>query len=176
MPPLNKSGAGRILIGGTGRAGTTVMVQILTWLGLDTGFTLEQALTEIDSTSRGGLEHRLFQSDLPTFVKSPYAASEVESYLLGGSQLRLAIVPVRTLTEAAESRRQISRKAELRGTDPMSAAGGLFGTSSPEDQEAALAMNFYRLLETLVKHDVPVVFVSFPRFLLEPEYFYKKLD
>jgi SAM-dependent methyltransferase len=176
MQTAKKTASGPILISGTGRAGTTVMVQILTWLGLDTGFTLEQALTEIDSVSRGGLERRLFESDLPTFVKSPYGASEVESFLASGSLLRLAIVPIRNLTEAAESRRQVSKKAEQRGQDPFSAAGGLYGTGALEDQEAALAMNFYQLLETLVKHDVPIVFVSFPRFLLEPEYFYKKLE
>lgn len=151
------------------------MVQILTWLGLDTGFTLEQALTEIDAVSRGGLERRLFESDLPTFVKSPYGASEVESFLSSGSLLRLAIVPIRNLTEAAESRRQVSKKAEQRGQDPFSSAGGLYGTSSPEAQEAALAINFYQLLDTLARHDIPVVIISFPRFLLEPEYFYEKL-
>jgi hypothetical protein len=47
------SGHGRILISGTGRSGTTLLVQYFTALGFDTGFTLEQALSRVDP-SRGG--------------------------------------------------------------------------------------------------------------------------
>lgn len=51
--------ADHILIGGTGRAGTTLLVQYFTALGFDTGFTLDQAMQRVDSISRAGLEHSL---------------------------------------------------------------------------------------------------------------------
>ena len=50
---------GHILIGGTGRAGTTLLVQWFTVMGFDTGFSVEEALDRVDPISNAGLEHSL---------------------------------------------------------------------------------------------------------------------
>jgi len=45
-----------VLITGTGRAGTTFLIHLLTKIGVDTGFDLENIDAFIDQTSFGGLE------------------------------------------------------------------------------------------------------------------------
>ena len=64
-----------IIIAGTGRAGTTFLVQLFTELGLDTGFSKEDFLTKIDPISHGGLERSLDDANyekLPRVIKSPF--------------------------------------------------------------------------------------------------------
>lgn len=46
-----------VVITGTGRTGTTFLVELLTHLELDTGFTAESVTQMKDQTGRAGLEH-----------------------------------------------------------------------------------------------------------------------
>jgi hypothetical protein len=57
------------LISGTGRAGTTFLVVLLTRLGLDTGFAEETMM--IDEIARAGLEHAFIEPTSPYLIKSP---------------------------------------------------------------------------------------------------------
>lgn len=165
-----------ILIGGTGRSGTTVLVQIFTYLGFDTGFTLEQAISDIDPISRGGLEHSLFDSELPQVVKSPLLCHEIETYLQNKFPIKIAIIPIRDLYSAAESRRSISTYVHATGGNPKQCAGGLWEVDNPENQEYVLAVNFFKFIKPLVDHEIPLVMLSFPRFLEDPSYLYTKLQ
>ncbi len=60
-----------ILITGTGRAGTTFMVELLTHLGLDTGFNADTVTGLKDEMGRAGLEKDIRNNDCPFIVKSP---------------------------------------------------------------------------------------------------------
>jgi hypothetical protein len=171
---LEKRASGHILITGTGRAGTTLLMQLLTYLGLDTGYTLEQALSSIDPISRGGLERSLRQAALPRIIKTPHACHTIDEVLQAGFRLEYAIIPVRDLHDAAESRRGVSKMASSLGLSK--APGGLWDVTDPEKQEAALAINFYKLIEPLVRHDIPIIFLEFPRLAKDPEYLFKKLS
>ena len=73
---------------------------------------------------------------------------------------------MRDLFEAAESRRAVSRRAEADGRVGLPQPGSLtFGASrKPAGQEKQLAMQFYRLVHALVRHDVPTYFLRFPDF------------
>ncbi len=173
---MNSSSNERILIGGTGRSGTTVLVQIFTYLGFDTGFTLEQAVSKIDPISRGGLEHRLSDPTLPQVVKSPLLCHDIETYLQNKLPIKLAIIPVRDLCSAAESRRSISACAHASGGNPYSCPGGLWEVENPADQEYVLAVNFFKFIKPLVDHEVPIIMLAFPRFLEDPSYMYIKLQ
>ena len=165
---------GHILIGGTGRAGTTLLVQWFTVLGFDTGFTLEEALTRTDPISHAGLEHSLARTlevgaPLPYVAKSPWFGAKLGGYLDSGQlRLRAAIVPLRSLADAAESRRQVSLRAEEAG-GPGKHPGGLLGAGrdaarARRKQEQQLARRFFELIHTLVSHQVPVYFLRFPEF------------
>jgi len=164
-----------ILIGGTGRAGTTVLVQIFTFLGLDTGYTKHQALHDVDPISRAGLEHSLSDPKLPQVVKSPWLSDQIEGALARGLRVSVAIVPFRNLFESAESRRRVYRLAMSAGLDARAHPGSLWKVTDPNDQESALAIELFRFLEPLVARSVPIAFLSFPRFVLDADYLYDQL-
>jgi hypothetical protein len=167
---------GHILIGGTGRAGTTLLVQWFTVLGFDTGFAPEEIFTRPDPVSHGGLEHSLGRTlevgaRLPYVAKSPWFGPKLGRYLEDGRlQAKAAIVPLRSLFDAAESRRQVSRRAAEAGHDADKHPGGILGAGrvggagAAKKQEHQLARRFYELVATLVAHDVPIYFLRFPDF------------
>jgi hypothetical protein len=177
MEPEDRRSAanGHILIGGTGRAGTTLLVQWFTVMGFDTGFTVEEALARIDPISHAGLEHSLSRTlevgaPLPYVAKSPWFGANLAGYLDSGQlRCKAAIVPLRSLSDAAESRRNVSRLAEDAGLDPNKHPGGVLGGSlggagAVRKQEQRLARRFYQLIHTLVTREVDLYFLSFPEF------------
>src|SRR5882762_280395 len=71
-----------VVITGIGRAGTTFLVQLLTNLKLETGYTAETLQKGIDENARAGLENDVQNDKAPYIVKSPwfcdYAAEVVK--------------------------------------------------------------------------------------------------
>lgn len=164
-----------ILISGTGRSGTTYLVQLFTALGFDTGFDMNQENTSPDCNA--GMEWDLRNSNLPFIVKSPWMCEYLDSVLSNGDiHIEHLIVPVRDLFSAAESRRDVMRRTEINGLKgSQNVPGGLWGTSDPAMQEQALTERFYKLLWTTAKYDVPLTLLEFPRIVHESEYLRKKL-
>lgn len=170
-------GVGHLLIGGTGRAGTTLLVQILTYLDFDTGFSKEEVATRVDTISRAGLEWRLHsKKPLPYVIKSPWLSDDLESPEGRELPIEAAIVPFRDLFEAAESRRHVYRQVESLGRNPGKHPGTLWKTAVPSEQEAILSQQFYRLLQSLIVRDVPIYFLHFPRFVESADYLYDRLE
>jgi hypothetical protein len=158
----------KILITGTGRAGTTLLVQVLTELGLDTGFGPG---APIDARTHAGLELPLDDPAGPRIVKSPTAVPRLEGLLAGG-RLRLdhVIIPMRDLDVAAASRVRNTRYGAN-----LSTPGGLLGTRAATRQREALARLQYELMYTLARHDVPCTLLVFPRFVSDWEYLARTL-
>jgi hypothetical protein len=172
------SADGHILISGTGRAGTTVLVQYFTVLGFDTGYTVEQALSRVDPISRGGLERSLGRGGLTYVSKSPWYAKNLGKHLADGRiEVRSLIVPIRDLHAAAESRREVSRQAALAGRDPYQQPGGVsFGAkSNPRRQEQRLAVNFYSLMRTAAEFGIETHLLPFPEFARDHDCLYAGL-
>lgn len=158
---------GHILISGTGRAGTTLLVQYFTALSFDTGFSLHEARSKVDPISHAGLEHQLSRPTLPYVSKSPQYANRLGDVLDNGElSVRACIIPVRQLADAAASRRRVSAAAAEAGKDPQRQRGGLsfHAKRNPNHQEEVLAVSFHRLISDLVRHDVPIHLLDFPRF------------
>jgi len=168
------SAEGHILIGGTGRAGTTLLVQYFTALGFDTGFNLQGALSRVDPISNAGLERPVKKTlgrdrGLPYVAKSPGYGRNLRRFLESGDlKVKHCIIPVRDLRDAAESRREATRTAIASGKSPDEAQrGGIVGRkkkNSAKAQEQLLAVQFHRFLSTMVAYDVPVHFLKFPEF------------
>lgn len=162
-----------VIISGTGGAGTTFLVQLLTSLGLDTGFS--NPYENIYPQANAGMEKDLRDPDAPYIVKSPWICDYIGDVLKDGNVIiDHAIIPFRELHAAAESRRRISANDPL-GHTPNIVPGGIWDVENPQDQEKVLAVKLYQLLDSLIEYEVPITFIRFPRFVHEPLYLYKKL-
>lgn len=161
-----------LLISGTGRAGTTFLVQLLTELGLETGFV--NSTDGVHAACNAGMEwsvEEIFKHSAPYVVKSPAVSEHIDRILeTPGVVVDCMIIPVRDLHAAAESRRTNARRA-----GNVKTAGGLWLTKNPRKQEAALAMQFHSLVHSLTQHDVPMIWLHFPRLVKDAEYLYGKL-
>ena len=146
----------KIVITGTGRAGTTLLVSVLT-LGLDTG-EASGNLSNVDARTHGGLEV-LLDCAGRRVVKDTTLPFRLAQLLEAGTvAVEHVIVPIRSLDMAAASR--------LRGSDygrNIFARGGLWGTVNPVKQRDALAAMLYELMHTIAKFELPHTLLEFPR-------------
>jgi hypothetical protein len=159
----------KVVITGTGRAGTTLLVQVLTDLGLDTGFTADH---EVDERVHAGLEFRIESPNAPRIIKDPNLSRRLGG-LLGRGEVEIehVIIPVRDLDVAVASRVRNTKYGSNLHT-----FGGLFGTPRATKQREALALLFYELLYTVARYDLPHTLLLFPRFTEDWEYTYEKLS
>lgn len=166
-----------LIITGIGRSGTTLLVQYLTAIGLDTGFTKDN-MFEVDPISHAGLEYQdLCQENVPYVVKAPSLCDTLDTFLESKcANIDLAIVPVRKLADAANSRVKVYNQALQEGLDPIAHPGSIWGESDCDNQESTLALKFYSLIFTLIKHEIKTYFLEFPRFAYDHDYLYKSLE
>lgn len=185
----------KVIISGTGRAGTTFLVQLLTELGLDTGYAPGELRANVDGRSHGGLERDLpsrrgrmtlrsiwrqpkhtlrgmFAEPGPTpyIIKNPRFCETLAPILAEGLlTIDHAYIPIRELEAAALSRVRVG------GTND-NVSGGLWKTDDPRQQKAVLAEMFFQLVHTLAVYDIPHDFLLFPRLVQDWNYAYRKLS
>lgn len=158
---------GKVLITGTGRAGTTLLVAILTDLELDTGYRPGVQA----NMSSGGLEHNIERPGTPRIVKSPGLSTRLARLLDEGTvAVDHVIVPIRDLDVAAASRVRVAGYGRHLGV-----RGGFTGTRRASRQGDVLARMLYELVHTIAEYDLPHTLLAFPRFARDPEYTYRKL-
>ena len=160
----------KIVIAGTGRAGTTLLVQIMTDLGFDTGF---QPGIGTQNPGRPGLEKNILAPNAPRVIKSPRLSSELGPMLEQGLvEIEHVIIPVRDLDVAAASRIRASSYGRS-----LNAHGGLlWGQKRASSQRGALADMLSQLLITVARFDVPHTLLYFPRFASDPQYTFQRLS
>ncbi len=177
-----------LLIAGTGRAGTSFLVRWLAAAGLRTHLASHDT-PMWDDDANAGLEDLPVSSDrqAPYVMKSPWLVEVIDDVLNNpGIALDGVIIPVRDLTEAATSRVVRELQSALRGNPWMNTLGRSFeqwGTTpggvvyslDPVDQARLLAVSFHRLVQRLVKADIPIVLLDFPRLALDADYLFYKL-
>jgi len=163
------------IISGTGRNGTTFLMQLLTVLGLDTGFT--NIKDDVLPSCNAGMELDLRKPDAPYIVKSPWLCDLLGEILYEKDIIiDHAFIPIRDLYSAAESRRSVQKRTDpslYNGEYPVS--GGLWHTDKPEEQETVLVHKIYKLMHTLAQYDIETTLLYFPRIIYEPQYLYKKM-
>ena len=143
---------------------------MFTILGFDTGYSEQQVLRDVDHISKAGLEHaRLGEPNLPQVIKSPWLSDQIEEALGRGLRVSAAIVPMRNLFEAAESRRHVYRQAMSANLDAMGHPGSPWKVKDPMEQEPALAVEWPSRAAGRAKCAGRVL--SFPRFVEDPGYF-----
>ena len=162
------------VISGTGRAGTTFLVGLLTRLGIDTGFAPADVILE--NPAHAGLERTTLKRKLPYVVKSPWLCDRLEEALRRDADLVVdcVLLPVRDLKAAAESRLDVQERTT--GSRNGSAVpGGLWLTSDAGAQESILQGQLATLIATVARHDIPLVLLWYPRLVQDPRYLFEKL-
>jgi hypothetical protein len=162
-----------VVISGTGRAGTTFLIQLLTHLGLDTGFDVNTL--ELFPIARAGLEMDIRAPNAPYIIKNPHICFLAEEVLASSVRIEHAIIPVRQFEAAAASRIHVQKLAtgNVNGKDRV--PGGLWITDKADEQVGVLRLQFTQLIEVLVRHDIPITFLAYPRLVRDPDYLYGKL-
>ena len=163
-----------VLITGTGRAGTTFLIHLLTKIGVDTGFDLENIDAFIDQTSFGGLELDVRKNDAPYVVKSPISGLMLDEILQNEEIIiEAVIVPFRPIKDAAASRLAVQTKSG--DFFPNSVAGGITTGAGGVDQEQELHLRIERMLLSLSRTHIPLIFVAYPMLMHDKEYLHRKL-
>jgi hypothetical protein len=164
-----------IIISGTGRSGTTFLVQLFTMLGLDTGFP--NTTSNVFENCNAGMEWDIRRPDAPYIIKSPWLCDYLDDTLTHRKDIVIeyAIIPVRDLYSAAESRRDVTRRTNHHSVS-KEIPGGLWHTDKPEQQEQILTSQLYKLIYALAKHDIPVTLLLFPRIIHDSDYLYKQMS
>ena len=178
-----------IVISGTGRCGTTFLVELLTHLGLETGYGIDDLEAQKDKTARAGLEHDIRDEKAPYVVKSPLFCDHAHEVVQRDDIIvEHVFVPMRELEAAAESRRRVvkSHRKELplharvmtAFKRPPKVMGGLWHTRSNKSgqQEDVLLLQLYKLLLSLSGTHIPVTLMQFPRIVSDSRYLFEKLQ
>ncbi len=165
------------LITGTGRAGTTLIMILLTKLGLDTGFSTDDYKEYIYDNCNAGLEKILMMENPPYIIKNPGFCDGLEKNILRKDiQIDHVFIPIRDVREAAKSRLQIDKEADKSNySEGVPIPGGLWGTENPKDQELVLYQKLSNLMLVLSKYFVPFTLIHYPKLTKKSRYLYRKL-
>src|SRR5262249_16416931 len=133
-----------VIISGTGRAGTTFLMQVLTHLEFPTGF--DNLDDGIFKNCNAGMEWDITRSDAPYIVKPPQLCDHL-GRLVQEEVVVVdhAIVPVRQLSKAADSRIRVHRETDPTFKTPK-VPGGLWDTDDPALQHWVLALKFHQIM------------------------------
>ena len=161
----------KIVITGTGRAGTTVLVRILDALGLDAGLE-SGTLSPYMPGVRAGLECRVDDPAAPTVVKDMTLGFRMRQILEEGEvSIAHVVIPTRRLDVAVASRVRAADYGRL----PFR-RGALTGTLHATEQEQVLVRMKDEIIDALTEFDVPYTVLEFPRFATDAAYTHDKLS
>lgn len=151
----------KIIITGTGRAGTTFLVHVLTEMGLNTGFDKDNLDQHVDSESFGGLETTDYSAKV---LKSPFFSTKIDQ-IVHDMNIYHVFIPMRELTKTAVSRASQGYRA-----------GGLWGADTVEGQENYHARCIYKLIYDLNNEEIPYTVINFDKMMSSHDYLYSKLS
>lgn len=154
-----------LVISGTGRAGTSFLVQWLGASGLDVG---EFGPQDYHPEARAGYERNLLQPDLPYVVKDPWLWTYCAD--VDPDMVEVLVLPVRRLYDAAESRVRVERAAGAKRSHWGWTNGGVLCSLDPFWQSRILAFGFYELVQWAVDNDIPIQTLAYPRLVQSAAY------
>lgn len=161
-----------VVITGTGRCGTTFLIQLLTNLGLNTGWSKDEAHDEFYRINgvRGGIEHPIEGKRIKVaeYVKSPDFLFEWEVFDL--YPVERVIIPIRELQRVANSREYQDKHAHGK-------YGGFHrGMTTKEQHILAYASQIFAFIKFLEEREIPYTLISFDKMMSDWEYLYSKID
>ncbi len=182
--PMREATRRHAVIAGTGRAGTTFLVEFLGACGLDVGAALED--DRRFERARAGRETALDSSDnnLPYVVKDPWLFTYCQSMDLTKTGIDALIIPIRDIWDAAASRIHQERLSMIdagwgKREDVVAfgkTPGGILHSLEPLDQAHVLALGFHTLVEWAVENEIPTYLLAFPRIVRDGDYLVRALS
>lgn len=152
-----------VLITGTGRAGTSLLMQILTELGLDTGFPKGYKL---DPRSRAGMEvHYKNINHWHYIVKNPEFCYEIKQ-ILSVKPIDHVFILMRDPWEVVLSREE-NEKQKL--------CGGYWYAHNKQEQAEINDLAIHTLMHDIASYDLPHTLIHFDLLVSDPEYLWAKL-
>jgi hypothetical protein len=153
----------KILISGTGRCGTTFLIKLFTFCGMDTGFNKDNYKDFIFSNCNSGMENPI--SSPHHIIKSPLFVFDIEN-ILNEVKIKYMIIPVRNFQDSAMSRVK----------NGQGRCGGLWESSDLESQVIFYNKITTKYLLFMVKYDIKTIFIDFDRMVTNPKYLYDILN
>jgi len=174
-----------VVITGTGRTGTTFLVQLLTNLSLDTGYNAESIRKDLDENARAGLENDIRRETAPHIVKDPWFCDYANEVVKRNDIIiEHVFIPMRELSAVAESRKHVTKSAVSKmpflrrlknSIKPPKLRGGLVHTRRAWKLERVLLLQLYNLILALSEAQIPVTLLQFPKLINDSAYLYEKL-
>lgn len=163
------------VVTGTGRCGTSFIMQLLSNCSENTGYTREQAKESIEKKDglNGGIEHAEHQEIIEGsyWIKNPhFARIEFFEPLLERFNIDCVYIPLRDLRSTALSREHAHKNVH------GSYGGYWLGAATVEEQMAVHAGLIYRFINFLEDHAIDYKIISFKRMMEDSRYLYHKLD
>lgn len=147
-----------ILITGTGRAGTTFLMRLLTFLELDTGFTRDDMNDSIFRVSNSGLE----RDDLKhKYVKQMNFYHSIPALK---DRLECVWLPVRDVDATSKSRERLGF-----------VAGGMWCARTLAEQRTQNIQVIGTVLHDCTVHNVPLKVIDFKRMVTDCDYLFDTL-
>jgi hypothetical protein len=176
-----------LLIAGTGRAGTSALVRLLSACGLDTVLDNGEKGRWATEANAGAESLVLHEAHSPYVIKSPWAYQYIDD-LLDDPTIALdgVIIPIRRLARAAESR-IVTELTALNARDPTllnykrpwseigHTDGGTLNSLEPLDQQRILGRSLHMLIEALEERSIKFTFLYFPRYVQDADYTWAKI-
>jgi len=150
----------RIIIAGTGRSGTSFLMQLLTNCGVRTGFKKNTGLTPFNNA---GMELPIDHPSTPLVVKSPEFSFNIPK-LLEMYDIPIVFCPIRDPVHSAKSRVKVGRTN-----------GGLWNADNMTQQLSVHSMAVYQLVYDCNRFDIPLQFIDFKKMMTDKNYLYSKL-
>lgn len=179
-----------ILITGTGRSGTSFLVELCTNLGLDTGFDSKDLENKNKSLGRAGLEKDIRNKNCPYIVKNPcFCDYADEVFTREDIFIEHIFVPIRNLNAAAQSRIHVHKsgieqqtiwtKVMIKlGLKKIGFDGGIWHTRSvnTDNQSYILLNQLYKLMLSISNSTTELTLIRYPLLTKNPKYLYEKLN
>jgi hypothetical protein len=159
----------KIIVSGTGRAGTTFIMKIFSFLGLDTGFNPKRFEKHVDPVANAGMELYIgFIKGyrVPYILKSPAFIEHIHK-VLEKTKIDYMIIPLRDFEDSAQSR--------FRLKDNVTNCGALWNATDVESQKMFYHKILSDYLLAMVQYDIPTIFIDFKRMIVDEKYLFEKL-
>ena len=162
------------VIAGSGRSGTTFLIEFLAECGVPT-----HPLEELGyyPEARAGCEQSLLDANAGYLIKDPWFFDYIDQIDLQEVRLDAVIIPVRDIRAAAISR-VIQERSSRYANNRLNPLRTMFGDTpagvlNPIDvaeQEKHLAVSQSRLFSWCLGNDLPVFMLQYPRLVNDGEY------